>query len=193
MMISRRKKLEERRKQKSEKGGARRGEGSEGGGGGRERQGRGSGAEMGVLQKAERTEGEGREEAVWRDGGGDHWLLWVSLGLVVRRQMRRGVTDAVERVQRSLHNASYSCSSIILVALRTLIERVWWGGGKATQGAEEGFSKGLRLTPGGTNALPKSMWPLIFKLHTATFLTDLPGNAPTAHRSHPLHNWPCSF
>ena len=72
MMISRRKKLEERRKQKSEK----QGEGSEGGGGGgRERQGRGSGAEMGVLQTAERTEGEGGEEAVWRDGGGDHSLL----------------------------------------------------------------------------------------------------------------------
>ena len=191
MMISRRKKLEERRKQKSEK----QGEGSEGGGGGggRERQGRGSGAEMGVLQTAERTEGEGGEEAVWRDGGGDHSLLWVSLGLVVRRQMRRGVTDAVERVQRSLHTVGYSCSSIVLMALRTLIEQVWWGGGKATQGAEEGFSKGLRLTPGGTDALPKSMWPLIFKLHSATFPTDLVGNTPTAHRSHPLHNWPCSF
>lgn len=72
MMISRRKKLEERRKQKNEK----QGEGSEGGGGGgRERQGRGSGAEMGVLQTAERTEGEDGEEAVWRDGGGDHSLL----------------------------------------------------------------------------------------------------------------------
>lgn len=37
---------------------------------------------------------------------------------------------------------------------------------------------------GGTNALPKSVWALTFKLHRAVFPTELPGNAPTAH--HPI-------
>lgn len=85
--------------------------------------------------------------------------------------MRRGVTDAVDRGQRSLHNVNTPAQA---------------GGGEAFQGAEEGFSKGLRLAPGGTttNALPKSVWALTFKLHTAVFPTELPGNAPTAH--HPI-------
>ena len=48
--------------------------------------------------------------------------------------MRHGVTDAVDSGQRSLHNVSTPAQA---------------GGGEAIQGAEEGFSKGLRLPPGG--------------------------------------------
>ena len=66
----------------------------------------------------------------------------------------------------------------------TLVTPAQARGGEAIQGAEEGFSKGLQLTPEGMNALPKSVWVLIFKLHTATFLTDLPGNALTTLCSH---------
>lgn len=92
-------------------------------------------------------------------------LLW-------REQMRHGVTNAVERVQCSLHNISCSGASQGREAI------------PASQGVEEGFSKRGRLSRGGTQALPKSTWAPILKLHAITFPTDPPESALAAHLSH---------
>lgn len=106
-----------------------------------------------------REGGEARKREVgqrWGPGGsrGD----WREAGRERCAGMRVGTTRCSEPLSGSCENETWCdgcCGKGSNAPCTTLVTPAQAGGGEAIQGAEEGFSKGLQLTPEGTNALPK--------------------------------------